>query len=262
MTASRVHALLPVHPGGDLVDGPAHVIGQLDQLIAFSKSGKVHGASVAEATCSPASTKSRQRPSQLPRFPGSSRSNRPGSSSYMSQSGRHPGGSRWRGPSRPCGPAARRSPGWHARSGGGADWARSGPAPPRRRRGRVPCAAELMAWTETCQPASFARPIVAVRSAGSQFMIVPEPLSRWIFRPWTRRRSSTAPGFAIGVPVAEELVVVVQGEVGVDAQRQGIVSGQRLELVEALRVDPLLGDRGPAAASTAASMASAGESTP
>ena len=34
-------------------------------------------------------------------------------------------------------------------------------------------ASELMAWTETCQPASSARAIVSVRSAGSQFMTLP-----------------------------------------------------------------------------------------
>ena len=56
------------------------------------------------------------------------------------------------------------------------------------------------------------------------------------------------PPFVIGVPVAEEFVAEVQGEIGVDAKREGIVGGQGLQLIEALRVDPLLGDRGPAAA--------------
>ena len=55
-------------------------------------------------------------------------------------------------------------------------------------------------------------------------------------------------GLARHVPVPEELVAEVQGEIGVDAKRQGVVGGQGLELVETLRVDPLLGDRGPAAA--------------
>jgi hypothetical protein len=36
------------------------------------------------------------------------------------------------------------------------------------------------------------------------------------------------------VPVPETFVVVVQGEVGVDAKRQGVVGGQSRELVEAL----------------------------
>ena len=34
------------------------------------------------------------------------------------------------------------------------------------------------------------------------------------------------PALVIGVPVAEELVAEVQGEVGVDAERQGVVGGQ------------------------------------
>ena len=106
----------------------------------------------------------------------------------------------------------------------------------------------LTVWTETCQPASFARPMVSVRSAGSQLKIVPQPLSRWIFRPWTRRRSSTGPGSRSAYQSPRSSVVGVQGEVGVDPERQGVVGGQGLELVEALRVDPLLADRGPAAA--------------
>ena len=54
-------------------------------------------------------------------------------------------------------------------------------------------------------------------------------------------------GLARRVPVPEELAVEVQGEVRVDAKRQGVVGCQRLELVQTLLVDPLLADRGPAA---------------
>ena len=54
-------------------------------------------------------------------------------------------------------------------------------------------------------------------------------------------------GLARRVPVPEELAVEVEGEVRVDAKRQGVVGGQGLELVQALLVDPLLADRGPAA---------------
>ena len=107
----------------------------------------------------------------------------------------------------------------------------------------------LTVWTETCQPASFARPMVSVRSAGSQLMTVPQPLSSVDLQPLDAEAVADRAGLAVGVPVAEVLRrPAVQGEVGVDAERQGVVGGQRLELVEALRVDPLLGDRGPAAA--------------
>ena len=56
------------------------------------------------------------------------------------------------------------------------------------------CASVLTVWTETCQPAAFARPIVSVSSPGSQWKIVPQPLSSVIFSPWTRSRSPTGPG--------------------------------------------------------------------
>ena len=88
-------------------------------------------------------------------------------------------------------------------------------------------AAELMAWTDTCQPASFARPIVAVRSARSQSTVVPEPSSRWIFEPLDPEAVLDRAGLARHVPVAEELVAEVQGEIGVDTKREGILSGQR-----------------------------------
>lgn len=45
---------------------------------------------------------------------------------------------------------------------------------------------------------------------------------------------------AVGVPVAEELVAEIQGEIGVDANREGVIGGEHRELIEALRVDPLL----------------------
>ncbi|MEX0625316.1 MAG: hypothetical protein WD402_02100 [Chloroflexota bacterium] len=56
--------------------------------------------------------------------------------------------------------------------------------------------------------------------------------------------------FAVGVPVAEMGTAdrrLVQGEVGVHPQREGLIGGQALQLGEPLRVDPQLGDRGPAA---------------
>ncbi len=44
----------------------------------------------------------------------------------------------------------------------------------------------------------------------------------------------------IRVPVAEELLVVVQRQVGVDAERKGTVGGESRELLEPFRVHPLL----------------------
>jgi hypothetical protein len=47
-------------------------------------------------------------------------------------------------------------------------------------------------------------------------------------------------GFAIGIPVAEEVLVEVEREVGIDAERQGVVRGKALQLGEPFLVDPLL----------------------
>ena len=109
-------------------------------------------------------------------------------------------------------------------------------------------ASELIAWTETCQPASSARPIVAVRSAGSQLMIVAPAIVEVDLQPLDAEAVvDEARARAIGVPVAEELLVEVQGEIGVDAELQGVVVGEAEEQIELFLVDPLLGDRGPAA---------------
>ena len=55
------------------------------------------------------------------------------------------------------------------------------------------------------------------------------------------------PGLARLVPVAEELLVEVQGEIGIDADLQGVVLGEAEEQIQLFLVDPLLGDRRPAA---------------
>ena len=66
-------------------------------------------------------------------------------------------------------------------------------------------AAELMVWTDTCQPASFARPIVAVSSAGSQLMFVPAAIVEMDLQPLDTEAVVDGARFAIGVPVPEEL---------------------------------------------------------
>ena len=84
-------------------------------------------------------------------------------------------------------------------------------------------ASVLTVWTETCQPASFARPMVSVRSAGCQWKIVPQPLSSVIFTPLDAEAVADRPRLAVAVPVAEVLATGcrrVQGEVRVDAEGQ------------------------------------------
>ena len=83
------------------------------------------------------------------------------------------------------------------------------------------------------------------RSAPSQLMTSP-PVVEVDLEPLHAEAVPHRPPLVIGVPVAEEFVAEIQGEIGVDANRQGVVGGQ-LQFIEALRVDPLLGDRGPAA---------------
>ena len=159
-----------------------------------SRSGNVHGASVAEARCSPASTKSRQRVSQPTPSAGSRGRTRPG---RLVQD-RSAAPSRWITVGdvhrRPGGPAALRSPGGRARAGDRADSARCARAP------LVGVEDQLHARRSSWRgpiPASRPRPpraIVSVMSSGSQFTVVPPPSSRWILNPWTRRRSLTGPG--------------------------------------------------------------------
>ena len=57
-------------------------------------------------------------------------------------------------------------------------------------------AGELATWVDTCQPASSARATVSMKSAGSQLTVLPEPSSRSIFNPCTRRRMIDGPGLA------------------------------------------------------------------
>ena len=84
-----------------------------------------------------------------------------------------------------------------------------------------------MLWTETCQPASFARPIVAVRSAGSQLHDRARAIVQVDLQPLDAEAVVDAsPARDRRVPVPEELLVEVQGEVGVDAKRQGVVGGE------------------------------------
>ena len=77
--------------------------------------------------------------------------------------------------------------------------------------------------------------MVSVRSAGSQLMVLPAAVVEVDLQPLDAEVVVDRAGLARRVPVPEELLVEVQGEVGVDAEGQGVVGGQALELVEALR---------------------------
>ena len=106
----------------------------------------------------------------------------------------------------------------------------------------------LTVWTETCQPA-VVRPADGLRQVGrlpvndGALAIVEMDLQSL-----DAEVVSDRAGLVVGIPVSVLLGLPVQSEIGVDAEREGIVSGQGLQLGEALLVDPLLGDRGPAAA--------------
>ena len=76
-------------------------------------------------------------------------------------------------------------------------------APPRARRGAICWASVLTVWTETCHPASFARPMVSVSSAGSQWRTGRRRCPGVIFRPRTREAVPDGLADAVGVPVAE-----------------------------------------------------------
>ena len=90
-------------------------------------------------------------------------------------------------------------------------------------------ASVLTVWTETCQPASFARPMVGghigrVPVDDRALAVVEVDLQSLDAEAVAHR-----PALVVVVPVAEELVAEVQGQVRVDAHREGVGGGQAFE---------------------------------
>ena len=192
-----------------------------------SKSGKIHGVSVAAATCSPASTKSRQRVSQPISSPGLSRSN-------VAQVLRRPAPSRPRAVEVDHGGDVHRDHPGELLVGhldGVLDPVVERVRPGRAERRLVGVEDHLHGLgadgVDRDLPAGLVRPADGLGQVGrSQLKTLPQPLSRWIFSPWTRRRSPTGPGSRSAYQSPRNVVAGVQGEVGVDAERQGVVGGQ------------------------------------